>query len=50
MIQAGIKGALNFAPIHLRTPEDFVISNVNFELELETIIYFINFFENNNKS
>jgi redox-sensing transcriptional repressor len=50
MILAGIKGALNFAPIHLRTPEDFVISNVNFELELETIIYFVNFFENNNKS
>jgi redox-sensing transcriptional repressor len=46
MIQAGIKGVLNFAPIHLRTPEDLVISNVNFELELETIIYFVNFFEN----
>jgi redox-sensing transcriptional repressor len=45
MIQAGIKGILNFAPIHLRTPEDFIISNVNLEMELETVIYFVNFVE-----
>jgi redox-sensing transcriptional repressor len=46
MIDAGIKGVLNFAPIHLRTPEDFTISNVNLEMELETVIYFVNFMEN----
>jgi redox-sensing transcriptional repressor len=45
MIQAGIKGILNFAPIHLRIPEDCIISNVNLEMELETVIYFVNFVE-----
>jgi redox-sensing transcriptional repressor len=42
MIAAGIKGVLNFAPILLRGNEDTVIKNVNLELELENIIYFVN--------
>ncbi len=41
MISAGIKGVLNFAPIRLRTIEDVVINNVNLELELENVIYFV---------
>jgi redox-sensing transcriptional repressor len=42
MIGAGIRGILNFAPIRLRCPEDIVINNVNLELELESVIYFVN--------
>jgi redox-sensing transcriptional repressor len=42
LIQAGIKGILNFAPIRLRAPEDRVINNVNLEMELENLIYFVN--------
>ena len=42
MIAAGIKGILNFAPIQLRVPEDVVISNINLEVELENLIYFVN--------
>jgi len=43
MLSAGIKGVLNFAPIRLRVPtEDAVINNVNLELELENVIYFVN--------
>lgn len=42
MVSAGIKGILNFAPILLRGGEDTVIKNVNLELELENIIYFVN--------
>jgi redox-sensing transcriptional repressor len=42
VIRAGIKGILNFAPIHLRTPEDIVVTNVNLEMELEAVIYFAN--------
>ena len=45
MIKSGIKGVLNFAPLHLRTPEDFVITNVNLEMELEAVIYFVNAYE-----
>lgn len=42
MVSAGIKGLLNFAPIRLRAAEDCVINNVNLELELENLIYYVN--------
>ncbi|HOV13418.1 MAG TPA: redox-sensing transcriptional repressor Rex [Spirochaetota bacterium] len=42
IISCGIKGILNFAPIHLRVPENIVVTNVNLEIELETVIYYVN--------
>lgn len=42
MAKAGIKGVLNFAPIQLKSPEDCIVNNVNLELELENLIYFVN--------
>jgi redox-sensing transcriptional repressor len=42
MMRAGIKGVLNFAPIQLKTAGDCIVSNVNLELELENLIYFVN--------
>ena len=42
MLACGIKGVLNFAPLRLRAPEDIVVNNVNLELELENVIYFVN--------
>jgi redox-sensing transcriptional repressor len=42
LMEAGIKGVLNFAPVRLNTPEKFVLHNVNLGLELETILYFVN--------
>ncbi len=42
MLNAGIKGILNFAPIRLRGTEQCVINNVNLEVELENLIYFVN--------
>ena len=42
MISAGIKGILNFAPIQLRLTEGVVINNINLEVELENLIYFVN--------
>lgn len=42
MISAGISGILNFAPIRLRSPEEIVVNNVNLELELENVIYYVN--------
>ncbi|MBN1124920.1 MAG: redox-sensing transcriptional repressor Rex [Sedimentisphaerales bacterium] len=41
MISAGIKGILNFAPIQLRGGEDVVVNNINLELEIENLIYFV---------
>lgn len=42
MASSGIKGILNFAPIQLRAADDVVISNINLEVELENLIYFVN--------
>jgi len=42
MIDAGIKGVINFAPIRVRVPEDVVINTVNLALELENVVYFVN--------
>lgn len=41
MVAAGMKGTLNFAPIRLKAPDDFIVSNVNIGLQLETALYFV---------
>lgn len=41
MKDAGIKGVLNFAPINLRCEEKVVINNINLEMELENLIYYV---------
>ncbi|MFP4417126.1 MAG: redox-sensing transcriptional repressor Rex [Chitinivibrionales bacterium] len=45
MTAAGIKGVLNFSPIQLKAPDGCVVNNVNLELELENLIYFVNAME-----
>ncbi len=43
LIQAGIKGVLNFAPIRLRSENtNVVVHNLNLETEIENLIYFVN--------
>lgn len=42
MVSSGIRGILNFAPIHLMETTDVVVNNINVELELENVIYFVN--------
>jgi redox-sensing transcriptional repressor len=42
MVKAGIKGVLNFAPIRLRTDGTCCVNNINLEMELESILYFVN--------
>ncbi|MGD0785755.1 MAG: redox-sensing transcriptional repressor Rex [Sedimentisphaerales bacterium] len=43
LIQAGVKGVLNFAPIRLRSENtDVVVHNLNLETEIENLIYFVN--------
>jgi len=42
MIRSGIMGILNFAPIQLRGAEHVIINNINLEVELENLIYFVN--------
>lgn len=47
MIQAGIRGILNFAPICLKEPQGCIVLNLNLETELENIIYFASVTEKN---
>lgn len=41
-----IKGVINFAPVSLRSSENFLIQNINVEQEIENIFYQIRFAEN----
>jgi redox-sensing transcriptional repressor len=41
LVDAGITGILNFAPIVLQVPEEVMVNNVNLAIELENLSYFI---------
>jgi redox-sensing transcriptional repressor len=41
LIDAGIVGILNFAPIVLHVPDEVMVNNVNLAIELENLSYFI---------
>jgi redox-sensing transcriptional repressor len=41
LVQCGITGILNFAPLVLHVPEDVMVNNVNLAIELENLSYFI---------
>jgi redox-sensing transcriptional repressor len=41
LMQCGITGILNFAPIVLSVPEEVMVNNVNLAIELENLSYFI---------
>jgi redox-sensing transcriptional repressor len=41
LIQYGIKGIVNFAPVLLKVPPDVIINNVNLCDELESVIYYV---------
>jgi redox-sensing transcriptional repressor len=42
MVQTGIKGILNFAPICLKEQPGCIVNNLHLETEIENIIYFTN--------
>jgi len=41
IVEAGITGILNFAPLVLQVPEEVTVNNVNLAIELENLSYFI---------
>jgi redox-sensing transcriptional repressor len=41
LVETGITGILNFAPIVLHVPDDVMVNNVNLAIELENLSYFI---------
>ena len=40
LVDLGIKGILNFAPVILKVPDDVIVSNINLCDELESVIYY----------
>lgn len=48
MVNAGIKGVLNFARVHIREIEGTFINTVNIELQIENLFYFVNVQEKKN--
>jgi redox-sensing transcriptional repressor len=41
LVQCGVAGILNFAPLVLHVPEEVMVNNVNLAIELENLSYFI---------
>ena len=41
MIEAGVKGIMNFTPIRLSAPSNVRVQNVDLATELQTLIYFL---------
>jgi redox-sensing transcriptional repressor len=41
LVQSGITGILNFAPVVLEVPDEVVVNNVNLAIELENLGYFV---------
>jgi len=42
LVELGIKGILNFAPVVLKAPDHIVINHINLSTEIEAIIYYMN--------
>ncbi len=42
LIENGITGILNFAPIVLKAPKHIIINHINLSIEIEAIIYYLN--------
>ncbi|MGN1279436.1 MAG: redox-sensing transcriptional repressor Rex [Limosilactobacillus sp.] len=41
LVEAGVKGILNFTPVRLSVPKDVQVQNIDLTNELQTLIYFI---------
>jgi redox-sensing transcriptional repressor len=41
LVECGITGILNFAPVMLEVPDDVMVNNVNLAIELENLSYFV---------
>ena len=45
LVEAGVKGILNFTPIRISVPETVRVQNVDLANELQTLIYFIDHYK-----
>lgn len=49
LVEAGVKGILNFTPVRLSVPKDVQVQNIDLTNELQTLIYFIKNYSEDNK-
>ena len=49
LVVAGVKGILNFTPVRLSVPKDVQVQNIDLTNELQTLIYFIKNYSEENK-
>ncbi|WP_314208658.1 redox-sensing transcriptional repressor Rex [Vagococcus salmoninarum] len=49
LIESGIKGIMNFTPVRLSTPKDVQVQSIDLTNELQTLIYFLNHYTDNDK-
>ena len=40
LVSAGIKGILNFAPVHLKLPHSVYVEDIDMSMSLEKVAYF----------
>lgn len=45
LVEGGVKGIMNFTPIRVTVPETVRVHNVDLTNELQTLIYFINYYQ-----
>ncbi|WP_208559248.1 redox-sensing transcriptional repressor Rex [Marinilactibacillus kalidii] len=45
LVEGGVKGIMNFTPIRVNVPENIRVHNVDLTNELQTLIYFINYYQ-----
>ena len=49
LVEAGVNGILNFTPVRLSVPKDVQVQNIDLTNELQTLIYFIKNYSEDNK-
>lgn len=45
LVEGGVKGIMNFTPIRVNVPDNIRVHNVDLTNELQTLIYFINYYQ-----
>lgn len=45
LVEGGVKGIMNFTPIRVNVPDSVRVHNVDLTNELQTLIYFINYYQ-----
>ena len=48
LVEAGVKGILNFTPSRVKTPQDVQVHHIDLGIELQSLLFFMKNYSNNN--